>query len=30
MKDTLKPGLTATRRISVDRPRTIDLSLSMA
>ncbi len=24
MKDTLKPGLTATRRISVDRPRTID------
>lgn len=24
MKDTLKPGLTASRRISVDRPRTID------
>ena len=24
MKDTLKPGLTATRRITIDRPRTID------
>ncbi len=24
MKDTLKPGLTATRRITVDRPRTVD------
>lgn len=24
MKDTLKPGLTATRRIVVDAPRTID------
>lgn len=24
MKDTLKPGLTATRRITIDKPRTID------
>ncbi len=24
MKDTLKPGLTATRRVTVDRPRTVD------
>jgi predicted thioesterase len=24
VKDTLKPGLTATRRITIDRPRTID------
>jgi predicted thioesterase len=24
MKNTLKPGLTATRRITIDRPRTID------
>ncbi len=24
MKDTLKPGLTTTRRITVDRPRTVD------
>jgi predicted thioesterase len=24
VKDTLKPGLTATRRITVDKPRTID------
>ncbi len=24
MKETLKPGLTATRRITVDRPRTVD------
>lgn len=24
MKDSLKPGLTATRRLGVDRPRTVD------
>lgn len=24
MKDTLKPGLTSARRITVDRPRTVD------
>jgi predicted thioesterase len=24
MKDTLKPGLTATRRVTIDKPRTID------
>ncbi len=24
MKDTLEPGLTATRRITIDKPRTID------
>jgi predicted thioesterase len=24
VKDTLKPGLTATRRITIDKPRTID------
>ena len=24
MKDTLKPGLTATRRITIDKPRTVD------
>ena len=24
MKDSLKPGLTATRRVTIDKPRTID------